>query len=107
MADKLTRKTTRTPSVELSESTERAVKLSLDTSAASAACKSPLPVLPVAVTAGLLEALFEPPLRAENRGLFAAVFLELLVDAVSLGGTLGVEEVRLECSIGGAFGSEE
>ena len=44
---------------------------------------------------------------AENRGLFVlALFLELFVDAASLGGMLGAGVVRYECNTGGAVGSD-
>lgn len=46
------------------------------------------------------------PVSAESRGLFGVLFLELFVDADSLGGTLGAAAVRYECKIGGAVGSD-
>ena len=52
-----------------------------------------MPSLPVADMTGVLEALADPPLSVDRFVLLAA-FLELLVDAASLGGTLGAEAVR-------------
>jgi hypothetical protein len=97
-----TKKTTRTPSVELSELMDCDVKLRSDGSAPRAVLKSPLPKLSV------MEGFFPfTPVSAEGRGLFTlALFLELFVDAVSLGGTLGAAAVRCECKMGGAVGSD-
>lgn len=104
-----TKKTTRTFSDVPSDSMEREVRLRLDGSAESAARKSPLPVLPVGVLppvpVGVVAELLLS--SAESRGLLTlAVFLELFVDAASLGGTLGAGAVRSWCRIGGAVGSE-
>jgi hypothetical protein len=81
---------------------DRDVKLRSDESTARAVPKSPLPELPV------MEGLFPfAVISAENRGLFVLVlFLELIVDAASLGGMLGAGAVRYECNTGGAVGSD-